>query len=119
MAFSGKFPVKNGVKLGGVISHVLFCIYTDKLLLQLSESGFGCFIGEVFLGAVAYADDIVLLEPEQCRIFWYFVTNSPVNIMFFSMPISLSVCTLIYVLVALALVLRCPSFQLVVTILSS
>jgi len=42
---------------------VLFCIYIDKLLLELSKSGFGCFIGEVFLGALAYADDIVLLAP--------------------------------------------------------
>ena len=40
-----------------------FCIYIDKLLLELSKSGFGCFIGEVFLGALAYADDIVLLAP--------------------------------------------------------
>jgi len=60
---STKFSVKNGVKQGGVISPVLFCIYIDKLLLQLSKSGFGCFIGEVFLGALAYADDIVLLAP--------------------------------------------------------
>jgi len=40
-----------------------FCIYIDKLLLELSKSGFGCFIGEVFLGVLAYADDIVLLAP--------------------------------------------------------
>jgi len=54
---------KNGVKQGGVISPVLFCIYIDKLLLELSKSGFGCFIGEVFLEALVYADDIVLLAP--------------------------------------------------------
>ena len=60
---SVEFSVKNGVKQGGVISPVLFCIYIDKLLLQLSRSGSGCFIGEVFLGALAYADDIVLVAP--------------------------------------------------------
>ena len=48
MACVPQFPVKNGVKQGGVISPVLFCIYIDKLLLELSKSGFGCFIGEVF-----------------------------------------------------------------------
>jgi len=60
---SAMFSVKNGVKQGGVISPVLFCIYIDKLLGQLRSSGFGCFIGEVFLGTLAYADDIVLLAP--------------------------------------------------------
>jgi len=37
--------------------------YIDKLLDQLRTSGSGCFIGEVFLGALAYADDIVLVAP--------------------------------------------------------
>ena len=49
------------MKQGGVISPVLFYIYIDKLLYQLRTSGSGCFIGEVFLGALAYADDIVLV----------------------------------------------------------
>ena len=51
------------MKHGGVISPVLFCIYIDKLLLQLSKSGLGCFIGRVFLGALAYTNNIVLLAP--------------------------------------------------------
>jgi len=46
-----------------LIGRLLFCIYIDKLLLQLSKSGLGCFIGQVFLGALAYADDVVLLAP--------------------------------------------------------
>ena len=75
------------MKQGGVISPVLFCIYIDNLLLELSTFGFGCFIGEVFLGALAYADDIVLWHPptEQCELYWLFVTNLLVNIMLFSM----------------------------------
>jgi hypothetical protein len=60
---SDAFSVKNGVKQGGVISPVLFCIYVDGLLLSLKNSGFGCVIGRMFLGALAYADDIVLLAP--------------------------------------------------------
>jgi len=60
---SAVFLIKNGVKQGGVISPVLFCIYIDKLLDQLRTSGSGCFIGKVFLGALAYADDIVLVAP--------------------------------------------------------
>jgi len=30
---------------------------------KLSESGVGCYMGEYFLGALGYADDIVLIAP--------------------------------------------------------
>jgi len=59
----------NGVKQGGVLSPVLFCIYLDNLLVRLSRSGVGCFIGETFVGALAYADDIVLVTiSSRCHI---------------------------------------------------
>ena len=60
---SDYFPVTNGVKQGGVISPILFCVYIDDLLLRLSSSGDGCYLGMNFVGALAYADDIVLLAP--------------------------------------------------------
>ena len=42
---------------------MLFCLYIDDLLVTLSKSGVGCFIGKNFVGALAYADDIVLVAP--------------------------------------------------------
>jgi len=60
---SDYFTALNGVKQGGVISPILFCIYIDDLLIRLKESGFGCFIGLNYVGALAYADDIVLVAP--------------------------------------------------------
>ena len=45
------------------LSPVLFCLYIDGLLLALSKAGVGCFIGSTFVGALAYADDIVLIAP--------------------------------------------------------
>ena len=42
---SRPFAVGNGVKQGGVISPILFCIYIDILLGVLQNSGVGCFSG--------------------------------------------------------------------------
>ena len=60
---SDYFRVRNGVKQGGVISPVLFCVSVDGLLKLLSDAKVGCYLGHVFVGALAYADDIVLLAP--------------------------------------------------------
>ena len=35
----------------------------DELLHTLSEAKVGCYIGDVFVGALAYADDLVLTAP--------------------------------------------------------
>ena len=35
----------NGVKQGGILSPVLFCVYFDVLLLALRDAGVGCYIG--------------------------------------------------------------------------
>ena len=61
--FSECFGVSNGVKQGGVISPVLFCVYIDELLVKLENSGVGCYMGRAFSGAFAYADDITILCP--------------------------------------------------------
>jgi hypothetical protein len=60
---SDYFLAVNGVKQGGVLSPVLYCVYIDDLLLALSNSGVGCYIGSNFVGALVYADDIVLIAP--------------------------------------------------------
>ena len=60
---SNNFHVKNGVKQGGVISPVFYCIYMDELLRELLNSNVGCYMGGQFAGAFAYADDLTLLAP--------------------------------------------------------
>jgi len=61
--YSQNFPVINGVKQGGILSPVLFWVYIDELLLALRQTNVGCFMGSWFVGALAYADDIVLMAP--------------------------------------------------------
>ena len=60
---SHNFRVCNGVKQGGVLSPLLFNIYTDVLLERLAKSGQGCHVGKMFTGCLVYADDVVLLSP--------------------------------------------------------
>jgi Reverse transcriptase (RNA-dependent DNA polymerase) len=67
-ALSEYFSAANGVKQGAVLSPVLFCLYIDDLLLLLSKAGIGCFIGSNFVGALAYADDIVLFAPTATEL---------------------------------------------------
>lgn len=62
-AHSKCFSVSNGVRQGGVISPILFTLYTDTLLRKLEANGLGCHIGHQYYGALAYADDLTLLAP--------------------------------------------------------
>ena len=61
--FSDTFGVLNGVKQGGVLSPILFCIYIDELFVRLKKSQIGCYIGNMYAGAVGYADDVSLMAP--------------------------------------------------------
>ena len=53
------------MKQGGVLSPTLFSIYIDKLLLKLKESGYGCHLNGIYMGALAYADDITITCPSR------------------------------------------------------
>ena len=57
---SKSFGVSNGVRQGGVLSPLLFSVYMDGLIEDLSESGVGCYWGHHFVGTFCYAD---LLAP--------------------------------------------------------
>ena len=59
------FPIVNGTRQGSVLSPALFSIYMDEILLNLRNLGVGCYVGEVFMGAMWYADDLVLLAPSR------------------------------------------------------
>ena len=60
---STPFRVSNGVRQSGVLSPVLFTVYMDILLNMLKDCGVGCYWDGVFVGALGYADDIILLAP--------------------------------------------------------
>ena len=57
------FSIKNGVKQGAVLSPRLFCVYIDDLFKLLRRKRTGCWINDMFIGIVGYADDLLLLSP--------------------------------------------------------
>jgi len=58
-----RFRSGNGAKQGGVISPYLFARYKRELLGSVRNTGIGCFVRDVCMNILAYADDIVVLAP--------------------------------------------------------
>ena len=57
------FSINAGVRQGGILSPILYCIYVEDLFDILKAKGVGCYILSVFLAALIYADDIAILAP--------------------------------------------------------
>ena len=45
-----------------VAERVLLAVYVNPLLEKLQHSGAGCHLGRLFMGALMYADDLVLVS---------------------------------------------------------
>ena len=60
--FSAPLTVLSGVRQGGILSGHLFNIYVNDILSALRRSDLGCHIRNLFLGALMYADDLLLLS---------------------------------------------------------
>ena len=53
--------MSNGVRQGGVLSPYLFAVYLDDLSIELNNIKAGCYIGEVLLNHLMFADDVCVL----------------------------------------------------------
>lgn len=63
-AFSStSWQLKKGCRQGGIMSPLLFNVYIDSLIKEISECKMGCKLGTTASNIIAYADDIVLLTP--------------------------------------------------------
>ena len=61
--FSQWFCVRAGVRQGGILSPGFYCLYVDELISILEAMNIGCYVLEVFLAALLYADDMALMAP--------------------------------------------------------
>ena len=55
--------VGSGVPQGSSLAGKFFNLLMDRALNMLQEKGLGCHVDAIFAGAVAYADDLILLLP--------------------------------------------------------
>ena len=55
-AVSQWFTIEAGVRQGGILSPVFYCIYVDGLVEVLSAIGIGCHLKNTFLSILLYAD---------------------------------------------------------------
>jgi len=57
------FHIGNGTRQGSVLSPFLFARYIRELLGSIHNTGIGCFIGNMCVNIIAYADDLVIIAP--------------------------------------------------------
>jgi len=41
------------------------CFILDELLCRLTKSGVGCYISNIFIGGMCYADDLTIISPSR------------------------------------------------------
>ena len=62
-SISQPFLISNGIRQGGILSPYLFNVYVDELSGNLNSQHKGCYIGDVCVNHLSYADDMVLMVP--------------------------------------------------------
>ena len=55
--------MSNGIRQGSLLSPLLFSLYVDKLSIELNNANIGCYIENMSVNHLLYADDMVLMAP--------------------------------------------------------
>lgn len=61
---SSSFPIKQGVRQGGLLSTSLYKLYINSLLTDLEQHSLGKRIGTTYVGCPTVADDVLLMSED-------------------------------------------------------
>ena len=64
-SISSQMSIANGTRQGAILSPFIWAVYADPLLQRLRSLGLGVHIGGKFMGAVCFADDVLLIAPTR------------------------------------------------------
>ena len=64
-AKSSVMTIANGTRQGAILSPIFWAIYADPMLKRLRRLGLGAHVAGLFMGAVCYADDVLLIAPSR------------------------------------------------------
>ena len=62
---SNQMTISNGTRQGAVLSPCFWAVYADPLIKRLRNLGLGAHVAGLFMGAVCYADDVLLIAPTR------------------------------------------------------
>ena len=65
---STSFSISNGVGQGKILAGFAYCFYCYDFFDILKNSGYGCFINNVYAGVYGYSDDDILLAPTHSAL---------------------------------------------------
>jgi len=65
---SEEYPMETGLMEGAILSPLLYTIFIDDLAKKFEQSGLGCKIGNVWTGALYYADDLCLMANSHAEM---------------------------------------------------
>ena len=60
---SASFTISNGVGQGKILAGFAYCFYCYEFFDIVKNSGYGCFVNNVYAGIYGYSDDDLLLAP--------------------------------------------------------
>ena len=62
---SSRMRISNVTRQGAILSPVFWAVYADPLLKRVRDLGLGAHVAGLFMGAVCYADDVLLIAPTR------------------------------------------------------